>query len=120
MFTILDLTSTSYQVCFFMPYKVLSRIAVALIILLQLVPVSLYAHPGLTDEKGGHTNRLTGEYHYHGIKGAYVKNTSSSSQTRPSVNTTSKKSSNRVRIWKDEDGVVHIGNKKDPRANSAI
>lgn len=24
-----------------------------------------YAHPGGTDSKGGHTNRSTGEYHYH-------------------------------------------------------
>jgi hypothetical protein len=25
----------------------------------------VFAHPGRTDENGGHTNRSTGEYHYH-------------------------------------------------------
>ena len=35
------------------------------ILLCFLFPICLYAHPGRTDSKGGHTNRETGEYHYH-------------------------------------------------------
>jgi hypothetical protein len=35
--------------------------------MLLLIPLSIlvYAHPGRTDEAGGHTNHSTGEYHYH-------------------------------------------------------
>ena len=31
----------------------------------SIVSLSVYAHPGRTDSKGGHANRSTGEYHYH-------------------------------------------------------
>lgn len=37
----------------------------ALILLLLLACQIALAHPGNTDSKGGHTNRSTGEYHYH-------------------------------------------------------
>lgn len=36
-----------------------------LILLLILACQIALAHPGNTDSKGGHTNRSTGEYHYH-------------------------------------------------------
>lgn len=36
-----------------------------LAILMCFLPVHTFAHPGRTDGKGGHTNRSTGEYHYH-------------------------------------------------------
>lgn len=36
-----------------------------LIILFVLFPLVSFAHPGHTDSKGGHTDRSTGEYHYH-------------------------------------------------------
>ena len=29
------------------------------------IPVIVFAHPGRTDEYGGHYNWKTGEYHYH-------------------------------------------------------
>ena len=32
---------------------------------LLLLPITVYAHPGRTDGKGGHYNRSTGVYHYH-------------------------------------------------------
>lgn len=44
----------------------MKRISVLLItILLLLLTVPAYAHPGRTDANGGHYNRSTGEYHYH-------------------------------------------------------
>ena len=33
--------------------------------LFSLLVVTVFAHPGRTDSKGGHTNHSTGEYHYH-------------------------------------------------------
>ena len=33
--------------------------------LISLLVVTVFAHPGRTDSKGGHTNHSTGEYHYH-------------------------------------------------------
>lgn len=36
-----------------------------IIVLLLLLTVPAYAHPGKTDANGGHYNRSTGEYHYH-------------------------------------------------------
>lgn len=32
---------------------------------LMVVFINVYAHPGRTDEYGGHYNHSTGEYHYH-------------------------------------------------------
>ena len=40
-------------------------IVVLLIIAVVLIPVFALAHGGRTDSNGGHTNRDTGEYHYH-------------------------------------------------------
>ena len=40
--------------------------ALALIVfMIASMPLSVKAHPGRTDGKGGHTNSSTGEYHYH-------------------------------------------------------
>lgn len=36
-----------------------------LLFLVMILPVPVLAHPGKTDGKGGHTDRSTGEYHYH-------------------------------------------------------
>ena len=33
--------------------------------LFSLLVSTVFAHPGKTDSKGGHTNHSTGEYHYH-------------------------------------------------------
>lgn len=33
--------------------------------LFSLLIVTVFAHPGKTDSKGGHTDTSTGEYHYH-------------------------------------------------------
>ena len=34
-------------------------------IILLFSTITVYAHPGRTDSKGGHTDSSTGEYHYH-------------------------------------------------------
>lgn len=38
---------------------------VILVFLMLFLPVTVMAHPGRTDGRGGHTNHSTGEYHYH-------------------------------------------------------
>lgn len=43
--------------------KALILLALAALILTLHIPV--YAHPGRTDSKGGHTDHSTGDYHYH-------------------------------------------------------
>ena len=42
----------------------LKRFSIALILILALASVS-FAHPGKLDANGGHTDKETGEYHYH-------------------------------------------------------
>ena len=47
------------------------RVNIRVLILILLISAMFaydfgYAHPGRTDANGGHTNRKTGEYHYHG------------------------------------------------------
>lgn len=42
-----------------------NRFILACLIILCLVASSSTAHPGRTDSQGGHTNRSTGEYHFH-------------------------------------------------------
>ena len=39
---------------------------ICLVLIFILVATSSYAHSGRTDSSGGHYNRKTGEYHYHG------------------------------------------------------
>lgn len=40
-------------------------ISVLLLLCLIFSSISVFAHPGKTDGRGGHYNRSTGEYHYH-------------------------------------------------------
>lgn len=41
------------------------RKLISLLLLLSLLITPVFAHPGRTDENGGHWDRSTGEYHYH-------------------------------------------------------
>lgn len=36
-----------------------------IVLLSSSIPTTVYAHPGKTDDNGGHFDRATGEYHYH-------------------------------------------------------
>lgn len=74
-----------------MKKKVLSLITSCLI----LIPMTLsvMAHPGRTDSKGGHYNRATGEYHYHSGGGASRSSGSSSSGSSSSKSKSSSGSS---------------------------
>lgn len=36
-----------------------------ILLVIYILPIVALAHPGRTDSKGGHTNKSTGEYHYH-------------------------------------------------------
>ena len=71
--------------------KLKKLITISVIIL--LLPIAAFAHPGSLDDSGGHYNRKTGEYHYH--SGEHKYGTSSSTvQTyypftpKPTVNIT--------------------------------
>ena len=58
--------------------KINSRVLAVLLLISVLFAYDLgYAHPGRTDANGGHTDRKTGKYHYHG-----------GSKPRPPVNVT--------------------------------
>ena len=41
------------------------RLAIFILALLVILPITVFAHSGRTDSKGCHTNRKTGEYHCH-------------------------------------------------------
>ena len=45
--------------------KMRKRIILFSIILIMILSVPIFAHPGRTDGSGGHTDSDTGEYHYH-------------------------------------------------------
>lgn len=49
---------------FIVGWFTVKRVFFILLVLLLFIPAAL-AHPGGTDSKGGHTNRKTGEYHFH-------------------------------------------------------
>ena len=50
--------------------------------LLVLLPPLALSHPGGTDKNKGHTNRKTGEYHYHNKKATKTSTSSSSTYNR--------------------------------------
>lgn len=43
----------------------LARIITISLLIVYFVPAVTFGHSGRTDANGGHTNRKTGEYHYH-------------------------------------------------------
>lgn len=45
--------------------KAMRRIFAVFVLVVFLLPVVVYAHPGNTDGSGGHYDYSTGEYHYH-------------------------------------------------------
>ena len=51
----------------------------AILIFVLLFSLQIFAHPGRTDENGGHWNRKTGEYHFH--SGEYAGKGSSGSSS---------------------------------------
>ena len=48
-----------------MKKRIVALSVLALIMLIASMPLSVNAHSGRTDSKGGHKNHSTGEYHYH-------------------------------------------------------
>jgi len=56
------------------PAKFLLHRALIAILLLLALPVAPFSHPGGLDANGGHTNRNTGEYHYHQKKAGSTAN----------------------------------------------
>jgi Bacterial SH3 domain. len=68
-----------------------------------------FAHPGRLDKNGGHTNKKTGEYHYHDSNGNEVREKPSKSSSKSKSSTSSKsKSSNyrtvqKTKLYKEAD-----------------
>lgn len=63
------------------------RILIAVLIL-SILPSASLSHPGGTDSSGSHTNRKTGEYHYHNSgKSEVLSSTPSSSNSYKSTYT---------------------------------
>ena len=60
----------------------MKKYRVFILILLLLFTVTCHAHPGRTDKYGGHTDKSTGEYHYHNADGT---TTPASKPTEPEV-----------------------------------
>lgn len=61
------------------------------VLLALLIPLTGLAHSGRTDKNGGHTNKKTGEYHYHnsGNSSSSKKNNKSSSSSSSKKSTKS-------------------------------
>jgi len=55
--------------------------SITILLLLILISTFSYSHSGRTDSNGGHTNRKTGEYHYH--NSGYKKQSSTPSYNKP-------------------------------------
>lgn len=66
-------------------------------------PPYLHAHSGRTDASGGHTNRKTGEYHYH--SGSKTTSTATTSRQGISRKTTTRK----TKVWVAGDGTINVG-----------
>ena len=61
--------------------KSLFIIIISIIISIALTSVVVLAHSGRTDAYGGHTNRKTGQYHYH--NSGTIKKTTSTYNYKP-------------------------------------
>ncbi len=77
------------------------------IILFLIIPITAYPHSGRTDAQGGHTNKKTGEYHYH----SKTKFTSSSlhAQQTTTVERIVDGDTLKVRYWGKEESIRLIG-----------
>jgi len=60
----------------------MKKYRVFILIFLLMFAVTCHAHPGRTDKYGGHTDKSTGEYHYHNSDGT---TTPASKPTEPEV-----------------------------------
>ncbi len=87
----------------------LKTLSFILIILFLIIPVTAYPHPGRTDAQGGHTNKKTGEYHYHSKPQSESTSKSSYAQQTTTVTRIVDGDTLKIRYWGKEESIRLIG-----------
>ena len=75
------------------------------LLLLFIIPPTVYPHSGRTDEQGGHTDGKTGEYHYH----SKPQSKSSYAQQTTTVVRIVDGDTLKIRYWGKEESIRLIG-----------
>ncbi len=79
------------------------------LLLLFIIPSTAYPHPGRTDAQGGHTNKKTGEYHYHSNPKSKYTSKSLHAQQTTTVTRVVDGDTLKVRYWGKEESIRLIG-----------
>jgi len=88
------------------------------LLLLFIIPSTAYPHSGRTDAQGGHTNKKTGEYHYHSRPKSQSTSKSSHAQQTTTVVRVVDGDTLKVRYWGKEESIRLIGiDTPESRAN---
>lgn len=98
-----------------MHYRLIAWFLAAFI---ALMPSLAVAHSGRTDANGGHFNRETGEYHYHGGNGSSGGDSNSSSSRKNKKSNKSKKSNSDKKDTKKRNTESIIGNKNNTNSSA--
>ena len=80
-----------------------------LLLLLFFVQSTAYPHSGRTDAQGGHTNKKTGEYHYHNKPQSKSTSKSSHAQQKTTVTRIVDGDTLKVISWGKEESIRLIG-----------
>ncbi len=78
-------------------------------LLLFIIPPTAYPHSGRTDAQGGHTDRRTGEYHYHSKPESKSTPDQSYAQQTTTVVRVVDGDTLKVRYWGKEESIRLIG-----------
>ncbi len=78
-------------------------------LLFLIIPVTAYPHSGRTDAQGVHTNKKTGEYHYHSKSNSKSTSKSSHAQQTTTVVRVVDGDTLKVRYWGKEESIRLIG-----------
>lgn len=71
------------------------KVIILFIILVLIISTISFAHPGRTDSNGGHYDRSTGEYHYHGgekVQNIVTENNKNTNQYKETQNNNNRES----------------------------
>ncbi len=79
------------------------------LLLLFIIPSTAYPHSGRTDAQGGHTDRKTGEYHYHSKPQSKSTSKSSYAQQTTTVTRIVDGDTIKIRYWGKEESIRLIG-----------
>ncbi len=79
------------------------------LLLLFIIPSTAYPHSGRTDAQGGHTNKKTGEYHYHSKPKSKSTSKLSHAQQTTTVVRVVDGDTLKIRYWGKEESIRLIG-----------